>query len=90
MKQETIPETEIDLEVVEFKVLTTTEYLENLDDEKIRMMIRSQVAPMSFAMKQPHKLSVKKLLMLPWGKFNKLLIKFAEAQGLDSSFLVKK
>lgn len=86
---ETEQEEEINLDEIEFRELTGAEYIEQLEDN-MKMIIRSQIGPMSFAMKQPHKLSPKKLLMLPWGKLNKLLSKFQQAQGIDTDFLGKK
>ncbi len=83
-------EPEINLEEIEFREITTAEYIAQLEDDKMRMVIKSQIAPMSFAMKQPNNLSPKKLGMLPWGTFSKLLAKFNKAQGLEADFLGKK
>ena len=81
---------DINIDEIEFREITTAEYIAQLEDEDMIKAIRSQVAPMSFAMKEPHKLSPKKLLMLPWGKFSRLMEKFNRAQGIKPRFLGKK
>ncbi len=83
-------EEEINIEEIEFREITTSEYIAQLENDKMRMVIKSQIAPMAFAMKGSNKLSPKKLGMLPWGKFSVLLSKFNKAQGLDTDFLGKK